>query len=214
MRVMPMRRPSLILTLLALPTLAACGSGNDTSLPPPSETSMAAIAPHARTDKVALARAIDRLFDEETVGETRALLVLRGGTPIAERYGLKVYVVSNSYINVPRDPRIGRVVVSDGYCNSRAVRFDASLKYLQEYGVGEGWESRGRAGLAGPDHGRPHSQAGAAVADADAGGKREDHWRLHCHLPKRDRVPADRQLRCAGLAPALVRTTCRTRRKC
>ncbi|MSP75170.1 MAG: YaiI/YqxD family protein [Rhodospirillaceae bacterium] len=34
---------------------------------------------------------------------------------VAERYGLKVYVVSNSYINVPRDPRIERVVVSDGF---------------------------------------------------------------------------------------------------
>ena len=34
---------------------------------------------------------------------------------VAERYGLKVYVVSNSYINVPRDPRIERVVVSDSF---------------------------------------------------------------------------------------------------
>jgi uncharacterized protein YaiI (UPF0178 family) len=34
---------------------------------------------------------------------------------VAERYGLKVYVVANSYINVPRDPRIERVVVSDGF---------------------------------------------------------------------------------------------------
>ncbi len=34
---------------------------------------------------------------------------------VAERYGLKVYVVSNSYINVPRDPRVERVVVSDGF---------------------------------------------------------------------------------------------------
>jgi len=34
---------------------------------------------------------------------------------VAERYALKVYVVSNSYINVPRDPRIERVVVSDGF---------------------------------------------------------------------------------------------------
>ena len=34
---------------------------------------------------------------------------------VAERYGLKAYVVSNSYINVPRDPRIERVVVSDGF---------------------------------------------------------------------------------------------------
>jgi uncharacterized protein len=34
---------------------------------------------------------------------------------VAGRYGLKVYVVSNSYINVPRDPRIERVVVSDSF---------------------------------------------------------------------------------------------------
>lgn len=34
---------------------------------------------------------------------------------VAERYGLKVFVVTNSYINVPRDPLIERVVVSDGF---------------------------------------------------------------------------------------------------
>ncbi|SJZ86020.1 hypothetical protein SAMN02745126_02591 [Enhydrobacter aerosaccus] len=34
---------------------------------------------------------------------------------VAERYGLKVYVVANTFINVPRDPRIERVVVSDGF---------------------------------------------------------------------------------------------------
>ncbi len=28
---------------------------------------------------------------------------------VAERYGLKVFVVANAYINVPRDPRIERV---------------------------------------------------------------------------------------------------------
>ena len=32
---------------------------------------------------------------------------------VAERYGLKVYVVSNSYIAVPRDPLVERVVVND-----------------------------------------------------------------------------------------------------
>jgi uncharacterized protein len=32
---------------------------------------------------------------------------------VAERYGLKVYVVSNSYIAVPREPLIERVVVND-----------------------------------------------------------------------------------------------------
>jgi uncharacterized protein len=34
---------------------------------------------------------------------------------VAERYGLKVFVVANSYINVPRDPRIERVVVTDSF---------------------------------------------------------------------------------------------------
>ncbi len=34
---------------------------------------------------------------------------------VAERYGPKVYVVSNSYLGVPRDPRIELVVVSDSF---------------------------------------------------------------------------------------------------
>lgn len=44
---------------------------------------------------------------------------------VAERYGLKVFVVTNSYINVPRDPRIERVVVSDG--------FDAADNWIAEH---------------------------------------------------------------------------------
>src|SRR5262245_46978683 len=34
---------------------------------------------------------------------------------VAERYGLPVYVVANAWIAVPRDPRIERVVVGDGF---------------------------------------------------------------------------------------------------
>jgi hypothetical protein len=34
---------------------------------------------------------------------------------VAERYGLRVYVVANSFINVPRDPRIERVAVNDSF---------------------------------------------------------------------------------------------------
>jgi uncharacterized protein YaiI (UPF0178 family) len=44
---------------------------------------------------------------------------------VAGRYGLKVFVVSNSYINVPRDPRIERVVVSDS--------FDAADNWIAEH---------------------------------------------------------------------------------
>src|SRR5689334_2168795 len=43
---------------------------------------------------------------------------------VAERHGLKVYVVSNSYIMVPRDPRVERVVVGD--------RFDAADDWIAE----------------------------------------------------------------------------------
>jgi len=43
---------------------------------------------------------------------------------VAERYGLKVYVVSNSYLGVPRHPLIERVVVSDS--------FDAADNWIAE----------------------------------------------------------------------------------
>lgn len=43
---------------------------------------------------------------------------------VAERYGLKVFVVSNSYLNVPRDPRLSLVVVSDS--------FDAADNWIAE----------------------------------------------------------------------------------
>jgi uncharacterized protein YaiI (UPF0178 family) len=33
---------------------------------------------------------------------------------VAERYGLKVFVVANSYMNVPREPTIERIIVSEG----------------------------------------------------------------------------------------------------
>ena len=43
---------------------------------------------------------------------------------VAERYKLKVYIVSNSYLNVPRDPRHELVVVSDS--------FDAADNWIAE----------------------------------------------------------------------------------
>jgi hypothetical protein len=43
---------------------------------------------------------------------------------VAERYKLKVFVVSNSYLNVPRDPRHELIVVSDS--------FDAADNWIAE----------------------------------------------------------------------------------
>jgi len=85
---MLLRRLPLILPLLALPTLMACGNDPQASLPPPpSEVSVQAITNDPGIDRTALARAIDGLFDEDSVGETRALIVMRGGLIVAERYG-------------------------------------------------------------------------------------------------------------------------------
>jgi len=43
---------------------------------------------------------------------------------VAERYALRVFVVSNSYLNVPRDPRHELVVVTDS--------FDAADNWIAE----------------------------------------------------------------------------------
>ncbi|MGH6763881.1 MAG: YaiI/YqxD family protein [Phyllobacterium sp.] len=43
---------------------------------------------------------------------------------VAERHGVKTHVVSNSFINIPRDPMIERVIVSDG--------FDAADNWIAE----------------------------------------------------------------------------------
>lgn len=34
---------------------------------------------------------------------------------VAERHGLKVYIVANSFMNIPRDPMIERVIVGAGF---------------------------------------------------------------------------------------------------
>jgi uncharacterized protein YaiI (UPF0178 family) len=44
---------------------------------------------------------------------------------VAERYGLQVHVVSNSFLNVPRSPRIALMVVSDS--------FDAADNWIAEH---------------------------------------------------------------------------------
>lgn len=77
------RRFRSILPLLALPALIGCG---DRSMPEPlSPAALAAVAERPGAPREQLARAVDALFAEE-VGETRAVLLLRGGRIIAERY--------------------------------------------------------------------------------------------------------------------------------
>lgn len=81
------RRCSLILPLLLLPSLLGCGSGHTPDEPPPlSAQALAAVEAKPGAPREKLARAIDDLFADEQAGETRALLILRDGRMVAERY--------------------------------------------------------------------------------------------------------------------------------
>ena len=83
---MSTRRLSLILPLLALPALMACGSKTP-SLPPLSDAALAAVVERPGVRREKLARAVDALFSQSETAETRAVLVLHGGRIVAERYG-------------------------------------------------------------------------------------------------------------------------------
>lgn len=80
------RRLPLILALALLPALADC-SGGSQEPPPPSAEAQAAVRDDGGAARLPLARAIDSLFDEDAVGTTQALLVMKRGSVIAERYG-------------------------------------------------------------------------------------------------------------------------------
>ncbi len=83
---MPRRLP-LIASLALLPALAACSSNGTPSPPePPSEKALAAVVKEPGTPREQLARAVDTLFTDEGIGETRALLVYYRGEIVAERY--------------------------------------------------------------------------------------------------------------------------------
>ncbi|KPH57486.1 MULTISPECIES: serine hydrolase domain-containing protein [Novosphingobium] len=87
---MPVRRPSLILALSVLPALgllSGCGQDAQQGPPPPSAESQAAIKDDGGAPRESLGRAIDGLFGDEDVGRTDALVVMKRGSVIAERYG-------------------------------------------------------------------------------------------------------------------------------
>ncbi|HEX4848695.1 MAG TPA: serine hydrolase [Novosphingobium sp.] len=85
---MPARRLSLILPLLALPALIGCGG--ETAPPPPAAPSaeaLKAVVDKPGVSREKLAGAVDALFSAEDTAETRAVLVLKDGRIVAERYG-------------------------------------------------------------------------------------------------------------------------------
>jgi CubicO group peptidase (beta-lactamase class C family) len=84
---------ALMLSVLVLPVLSSCSRPPEAkpSTQPKSSTelsqaALAAVAAQPGVPREKLARRIDALFTDEAAGETRALLVLKGGKVIAERY--------------------------------------------------------------------------------------------------------------------------------
>jgi CubicO group peptidase (beta-lactamase class C family) len=79
------RRLPLILPLLSLPALIGCG-GDRAALPEPDAAASEAVIEGPGVPRGPLIRAIDRLFTDPALGETTAVVVMRGGKTIAERY--------------------------------------------------------------------------------------------------------------------------------
>ena len=84
---MTARRLFLIAPLLLLPALIGCGASDQPQPQPPlSKQAMAAVIDKPGANREALARAVDQLFTGEDCAETRAVLVLKDGRIVAQRY--------------------------------------------------------------------------------------------------------------------------------
>lgn len=85
---MARRALPLILTLLLLPVLASCGQRNASAQDeaPLAPAALKAVVKAPGVNREKLARAVDALFTEEAAGETRALVVMKNGRIVAERY--------------------------------------------------------------------------------------------------------------------------------
>ncbi len=119
------RRLSLIASIALLPALAACSDTAEIERPL-SDEALAAVQEDAGAPKDQLARQIDDLFaHQEELGETRALVVMHGGTIAAERYAAgydaETRFVSWSMAKTVTAVMIG-MLVSDG-----RLRLDESV---------------------------------------------------------------------------------------
>ena len=78
------RISSLILPLGLLPVLIGCHASSDPV--PLSPAALAAVTARPDAPREALARAVDALFTDPDVGETRTVMILHDGRIVAERY--------------------------------------------------------------------------------------------------------------------------------
>lgn len=80
------RHLALIPAFALATSLVACGSPQPAGPPPLSEEARAAVTSNAGAPRDELARAIDTLFVDPAIGETRAVVVMADGKLAAQRY--------------------------------------------------------------------------------------------------------------------------------
>ena len=78
------RGPVLVSAIAGL--LGACSQEGPPPVPPLPEEALQAVVVEPGVSREGLARAVDELFTTEGLGETRALIVMRNGEIVAERY--------------------------------------------------------------------------------------------------------------------------------
>ena len=84
---MPRRFRPLILAIALSSSLAGCDSPQPTGPQPLTKDATGAVTADAGAPKEDLARAIDTLFTDPALGETRAVVVMANGKLAAQRYG-------------------------------------------------------------------------------------------------------------------------------
>lgn len=124
MRAMVTRRLSLILPALLLPALIGCSAQSEAPAPLSAEA-VKAVVDKPGVGREALARAVDDLFSQPETAETRAVVVLKDGRIVAERYAAPYHentrFVSWSMAKTVTGVMIGQLV-SDG-----RLRLDESV---------------------------------------------------------------------------------------
>lgn len=121
---MPPRPMSLILQMLALPALIGC-SGAPAATEPLSPQALAAVVAKPGAPREALARAVDALFANEESAETRAVLVLRNGQTVAERYA-PGYGPQNRFVSWSMAKTVTGVMIGQLVADGR-LRLDESV---------------------------------------------------------------------------------------
>lgn len=159
-------RLSLILPLLALPVLIGCSaSGSDSAPPPLDERALAAVVKQPGAPREALARAVDRLFTAEEMGETRAVLVLKDGRIVAERYA-PGYHENTRFISWSMAKTITAVMIGQLVADGR-LRLDESVPVPAWQRAGDPRGEITLRQLLQMRSGLKHTEAGEPVYESD-----------------------------------------------